>query len=161
MAVGLTAPRDYDPSLTFHTYQVPSDGGVGTFIQASIDPLELLYLLGGDYAEEEDIIDDGSAFKYSFSRHGATFGLGYGLAQPLGDRLMVFAGGGWAMAFDHVFDRNRGGWGRNDNRTHLHYDTSGMNLTAGLQWRVSNTAGFEIGYQSFYETVYVGFVFPF
>ncbi len=150
-----------------HTFTIPDPDEVGTFVQGTMDPVELVYILLGGHPDEDDDEDyyhSHSGPGFSYSRRNATFGLGFGLARHLGDRFTVYSGAGWAMAFDHEYDRHRHGSDHRNHyhdHTHLHYETSGLNLTAGIQWRFNRGVGLDIGYQSFYETVYVGFVFPF
>lgn len=166
MSVGLTAPHIYDPALTVNTYSISDPGDFGTYWQGTMDPVELLYLVFGghpDADDDDDYYHSHSGPGFSYTRRNATLGLGWGLARHLGDYFTVYGGAGWAMAFDHEYDRYR----HDDDHPHyhdhtsLHYETSGLNLTAGIQWRFSRGAGIDIGYQSFYETVYVGMVFPF
>jgi opacity protein-like surface antigen len=161
VSVGLTAKGAYDSTATMNAYSMPDPDGFGSFFQVAIDPLELAYLLGASITDEDGIDGGNNGANYSFTRKQATFGLGYGLAHNLGDRWLVFTGAGWAMAFEHEFDRRRVTRYRSESSSTLHYLTSGLNLTAGLQWRTTPSMGLEIGYQSFYETLYVGISMPF
>lgn len=167
MSIGLTAPSTYDPALVVHTYHATDPDESGIFWQGTMDPIELAYLLLGghpDADDDEDYYHDHSGPGFSYTRRNATLGFGVGVARHLGDRFMIYGGTGWAMAFDHEYDRHKHN-SHSDHHyhdhTHLHYETSGLNLTAGVHWRFSRNAGIDIGYQSFYETVYVGIVFPF
>jgi hypothetical protein len=161
VSVGLTTPAKYDTTATMNAYSMPNPDGFGSFFQLAVDPLELAYLLGASITDEDGLDQGNSGSNYSFTRKKATFGLGYGLAHYLGDRLLVFAGTGWAMAFEHEFDRRRVSYYRTRSRSSLHYLTSGLNLTGGLQWRVTPKIGIEFGYQSFYEAFYFGVAVPF
>ena len=61
----------------------------------------------------------------------------------------------------HEYRRERFGPYDYEESDHLHYLTSGLNLTAGFQYRLFPDIGIEVGYQSFYETLYFGVAFPF
>jgi hypothetical protein len=158
-------PRDkYDWATTMHAYSMPDPDGFGTWWQLSLDPVELLYTMYGgvpDENERGDEREDHIVGDFSFSRDAASFGFGTGVAKNLGDRVMVFSGVGWAMAFEHSYSRDRRGAYDYREQEHLHYLTSGLNLIGGVQYRITPDIGLELGYQSFYETWYIGVAFPF
>ena len=162
VTVGVIPRERTDWALSLHAYSMPDPDGFGTWWQFGFDPAELLYTLYGgvpdedDYEREDPVLGD-----FSFSRDAASLGLSTGLAKNLGDRVMVFGGLGWAMAYEHYYKRERFGAYDYEEREHLHYLTSGLNVIGGVQYRLYPDIGIEVGYQSFYETFYVGLSFPF
>lgn len=161
VSIGLIPGGPWEPALGIHAYSMPDPDGIGTWYQLSFDPAQFLYSLYAGTPDHDEWEDDPNYGDYSFSQEGATVGFGFGAAKNLGDRVLLFAGAGYALAFEHAYERDRRGYYDYDEEEHLHYLTSGPNLTAGLQWRVTPAVGVELGYQSFYETWYLGAAFPF
>ena len=162
VSVGVIPRQRTDWATTIHAFSMPDPYGFGTWWQFAFDPAELLYTLYGgvpdedDYEREDPVLGD-----FSFSRDRASVAIGTGIAHNLGDRILLFSGMGWAMSFEHEYRRERFGPYDYEESDHLHYLTSGLNLTAGFQYRLFPDIGIEVGYQSFYETLYFGVAFPF
>lgn len=161
VSFGVLPGAELDWAATVHAFSMPDPEGWGTWWQFGFDPTELVYLVHGGVPDEDDYDEDPVWGDLSFSRDEATLSIGTGVARNLGDRILAFGGIGWAMAYEHEYRRERFGPYDYEEEEHLHYLTSGANYMAGLQFRVTPDIGIEVGYQSFYETWYLGVAVPF
>ncbi len=161
VSVNVVAGGPFQTAIGVHSVTLNEPGGWGTFWQGVVDPVELLYAVAVSDPETDASDSDGRPLSWSFSRDEAVFGLGTGVAKGLGDRFVVFAGAGWAMAYEHTFRRYHERDVRHEDRSHLHYLTSGLNLTGGAMWRLTPDIAIEAGYQSFLEAWFVGIAVPF
>jgi len=161
VSIGVIPTGPFEVATTISAFSMPDPDSWGPWWQFSFDPTELIYTSYSGTPDEEEYEEDPGLADFSFSRDGATLGFGFGMARNLGDRLMIFAGTGWAMAFEHEYERSRKGAYDYREDEHIHYLTSGLNLMGGIHYRITPNFGIEAGYQSFYESWYIGIAAPF